>query len=94
MTDAIIASFEPHLLAENKSPKTIRTYCDAARKLTVPAVLRPREALVTGKGGRQRGVTFGAQAAVAVDRYLRVAFATPAAVGITGALHLQRHCGD
>ena len=24
-----ITSFELHLLAENKSPKTIRTYCDA-----------------------------------------------------------------
>ena len=28
-----IASFELHLLAENKSPKTVRTYSDAVRKL-------------------------------------------------------------
>lgn len=34
--------------------------------------LRQREALVTGKGNRQRWVKFSAQAAVAVDRYLRV----------------------
>jgi integrase/recombinase XerD len=41
--------------------------------LTVDDVdLRQREALVMGKGQRQRWVKFGAQAALAMDRYLRV----------------------
>lgn len=34
--------------------------------------MRQREALVTGKGNRQRVVKFGAQTAVAIDRYLRM----------------------
>jgi integrase/recombinase XerD len=34
--------------------------------------LRQREALVTGKGNRQRWVKFGSKTALAVDRYLRV----------------------
>ena len=37
----MIASFELHLRAEKKSPKTIRTYVDAARWLALNRTLVP-----------------------------------------------------
>ncbi|MDN4173897.1 tyrosine-type recombinase/integrase [Nocardioides sp. SOB77] len=84
----VIAACEGPLLVDRRDQTLILMYADTGARLSELATahlehldLRDRTLLVTGKGRRERIVSFGARTARSVDRYLRIRGRQPYADG-------------